>query len=169
MTMKNGGDNDGFDYLESPPIKQSTPQDGLYSLQTELAKYLKDIRRESLKNNPDILATTLVAGGKIIQNEDISTRIHFEVNGKQVRVYKVIFWTDASVTARMSVTGMSVDNDGFLMNGNLQTLEVPVDELYVITHGVGGTTGVNIPNGAEGTSANLFIYGFTIQDYDERN
>ncbi len=165
MTMRT------HDYLERPPLmepeRQATPNDNTFALHSMMEHYLKEIRNELCKTNPDVMCQTVVQGGPII-NDTKSHTVWFEVGGKRVTVYKTLMWSVSGLVVNASVTSMSNADDGFTIpsnplhaSSNVLQLNVPIFELAIATPS--GTIGVNIPSNLS-ANRSVFIYGFTIPD-----
>jgi hypothetical protein len=136
---------------------------GLISNQTDV---LADIRRELMKQNPEVLCTTVVQGGNVIQEANRNYKVFFEVGGKQVPIYALLAYsTLAGATAQvaLSVNSMSVFEDGIpFVAGDVLYQSLTVDSMYIMLAGTG-----TIVNGPATTDEGAFyLYGWTIPDYD---
>lgn len=168
----------GKDFLEAPDSPPGAPNllelAGLVNAQID---FLADIRRELMKQHPDVLCTTRVDGGNLIQAANTSYRVYFEIGGKPVPVYRTLVYSTipdvgGAAQAAISVNSMSYMDDGIPLHeivgehGWFQT-DVVVDSLYIMLASVGPPTfTVNGP--AVQNSGSLYIYGWTIPDYERR-
>jgi hypothetical protein len=154
-------------FLDAPPEAEpmTDPMSGVSSALGEQSSIMADIRRELLKLNPDVLTETKVVGGNIIDTL-APRRVFFEIGGKPVTVYKVIAWTTQNGTSiALSVGPMANVNDGFILTSSPTVLELPLDNLYLAYSTQGAEIIVNGPSNIA-TTGGVFIYGFTISDYD---
>ena len=159
----------GRDFLApSPPTPEASPYgQGLdvANAMTQLAMIMSDIRREQMKNHPEVLATTVVQGINTIPASDTnSKRVRFEVGGKPVTIYSL--WAYSSFTGKVSISvnSMANINDGhILVAGDQITLTLAVDSISVVSD---GSHALAINGPSDPTNGGLFLYGFTIPDYD---
>jgi len=176
-----------FDYLDRPP---STG----YSLDTSpitdrLDKQLGillDIRKELMKMNPSVLATTVVTDsmrsgqGDTLINDTNTHRIVFTVGGKPVQVYKCMIWgviTNSGIVrfsfVPMSGSGLGLQQ-GFTVQGNTTPPifldDITISELYFQGDSASNSFVVNgnTSVAASGATARggIFVYGFTIPDFE---
>lgn len=153
------------DFLEAP---KAFPIPGLVSAFekgfSQQALLLEDIRRELMKTHPDVLAITRLQGTNVPNGDDTSKRVFFELGGKPVTVHRILAWTNGNTPVSLSINSMLSVDDGIVVGITPLVLDISVDSLWIITDGSDDLF-VNQPNAAEDT---VWIYGFTIPDYDRR-
>jgi hypothetical protein len=134
---------------------------------TKQAIIFEDIRRELMKLNPEVLAVTKVQGSNTIAaNDSGDKRVYFEVGGKAVTVYRILIHSTYTSTIGISVNSMSKRQDGMSIAANaIVQLDIAVDSLHVSRV---AATALSINDPSDGTNGGLFIYGWTIPDF-ERN
>ncbi len=126
---------------------------------------LADIRRELLKQNPDVLAITKVQGSNVIDDTN-DHRVYFEVGGKPVTAYSILIYSTFTGTVALSPNSMSKQNDGILLaQGDVTVLPIAVDSLHIMTD---GSNPCSVNDSSDASEGGFFIYAFTIADY-ERN
>jgi len=154
--------NRTHDYLERPPMTPS-PSDNSFML-SQLKSVLDAIKLELLKDHPDVLCATKVDGGNLI-SDTLPHTVRFEVGGKPVTVHKTLLWNPTAKIVAASVTGLVTFADGFVIDASPITLSIPIQELSIAL--VTGATqiAVNMPSNLA-TDGSIFIYGFTIPDYE---
>jgi hypothetical protein len=133
----------------------------------EIARLLKDIRRELYKQNPDVLATVEVQNA--YQNQIADTNDHevrFEVGGKPVPIYGLMAYSTYDVNVFVSIQKMSSTLDGIqLAANNVLVLGNMIDTMHVMLASKSGN-GCYVNGPADATHGGVFLYGFTIPDYD---
>jgi len=153
------------DFLEEP---QAHPIPGLAEALTNgfnaQVEVLADIRRELMKSHPDVLAISRLQGSKIENGNNSSHKVYFELGGKPVTVYQIIAWTNDNTPVALSVNSMRAKDDGITLGTTPLVLNIAVDSVDIITDGSDDLF-LNQPDATEDT---VWIYGFTIPDYDRR-
>lgn len=131
------------------------------------AEILSSIHRELLKQNPNVLAVTRVQGSSPILAPDVNDhRVFFEVGGKAVEVYSLVIYSTFSGSLAVSPNSMSKLNDGMILSaGDVLVLPITVDSMHVLTD---GTADCPINNPSDDTDGALFIYGWTISEFENR-
>lgn len=156
------------DFLEEPIAR---PIPGITDLSQALVPHyevLCDIRRELMKRNPDVLAVTKVQGDNTIASGDESDhKVYFEIGGKAATVYRLLIYSTYTGDVAVSINGMGDINDGILLRDTDQPLvmDLSVDSVYVRGDGAHAIP-INVPS--DPTNGGVYIYGFTIPDYDRR-
>lgn len=147
----------------SPEPEKITPQ--LYT--ASMLAILRDIRRELIKQNPDVLASVVVqnAAANVIGDTN-NHRVYFQVSGKPVRIYKLVMFSsfDANVIVSVQPTANALDGIVLTNKNAVFELTVPLDDVNVRLASASNNCPVNGP--ADSAHGGLFIWGFTIADYD---
>lgn len=156
----------GRDFLAPAPTAEhpyGSSDDPLNAI-SGLQAVLIDIRRELMKQNPEVLTTTRVQGSNAIPSGDTaSKRVFFEVGGKPVTVYAI--WAFSSFTGNvyLSINSMATGNDGLVFAAGDQVyLPLAVDSIDILGDG----SNILQINTSDATNGGFFIYGWTIPDYD---
>lgn len=156
------------DLLEEtpPPTAQPVNPTALLGPSTEVTKLLSDIRRQLLKNNPDVLTQTRVQNGNTIAMGDSGThQVFFEVANKRATIYRLLIYSTFSGTVSISITGMARLNDGIpFAAGDLLMLDIAVESIYLVSD---GSADLPVNLGSDATDGALYIYGFTIPDSED--
>lgn len=167
MTDSNNGSFTGSDYLQVPPHqieRQTTPSDISFTTQLMLEHYFKQMRDELCKQNPNVLAETVVQFD-VIRTANYNYNVTFQVGGKPVTVYKTYIWSQSAKTIRASIAQMSSASDGFTVSGTPQLLHVPLTSIN-LTVTADSVLGVNVGT-SQNTDGSVFVYGFTIPNYPD--
>lgn len=166
----------GRDFLNGRPVAEpvtgalgSSPSE-LAILMAQQTDVMADIRRELMKQNPEVLTTTVVEGGgnNAIQLANKSYKVWFTVGGKPVPIYALLAYStiaDSNSVAQacISVASMSKFADGLPFHfEDVLYQSLAVENMYVMVQSAGAL--VNGPAGSDAGS--LYLYGFTIPDYD---
>ena len=158
------------DLLNASP---ATPVAGsnaeLAALMAEQADYLADIALGIRKLNPDVLCSAVVKGTSQVTNAITDLNCHevmFELGGKPVEVYKIFAFNTYANTMYMNVLSMSSIKDGIpIATGGSLEFGIPVNSFYLMLSALtAGSCPVNGPTTSD--VGGIFIYGFTIPDYD---
>jgi hypothetical protein len=150
------------------------------SLLQEQTDWLREIAFELRKSpNADVLCSTVVHGTSQLSNAISDTNVHevsFEVGGKPVSIYKLLAFStykavDAGLPITLSILSLANSMDGFVVPAVSATvaplfMAITIRSVWVKipTLASTGTCAVNGP--ADATYGGLFLYGFTIPDYD---
>ncbi len=158
----------GRDFLAPAPTVQQNPvnvSEDIANAISPLHDVMCDIRRELMKQNPEILAVTKVQGNNTIATADTSDhRVFFEVGGKPVTIYALWLYSSFQGNAYFSINSMSKGNDGLVVAAGDQIyLPLAIDSLHVLTDGSSACP-INTPS--DTSDGGLFIYGWTISDFD---
>ena len=146
----------------------------------EQTNYLREITLELRKSpNADVLCSAVVHGTSQLSNaiSDINSHeVSFEVGGKPVSIYKLLAFStykaaDAGLPITLSILSLANSMDGFIVPAVSATvaplfMAITVRSVWVQipTLASSGVCAVNGP--ADATNGGLFLYGFTIPDYD---
>lgn len=146
--------------VAQPPIGVSEDYTKAFTL---MQATLEDIRRELMKQNPEVLAFTRVQGLNTIAISDTqSHRVFFEVGGKPVTIYALWAYSTFSGNCYLSINSMATGKDGLVFaSGDQVYLPLAVDSVSILSDGSAA-----LPVNTAGASGGLFLYGFTIPDYD---
>src|ERR1035437_2226489 len=154
-------------------VSPATPEGGTLtqqnSLLVEQSDYLQEIALGIRKQTADVLCTTVVKGTSQLSNAITDLNCHevaFEIGGKPVEVYKILIYNTYAQTFYFSILSMSKINDGIpVIAGASMELHIPLNSLYLMLQTLSGT---NCPvNGPTATDVGgIFVYGFSIPDYD---
>lgn len=163
------------DLLEAPSVVGSSNAE-LLRLMAQQNDFLQNIAFEIRKQNPDVLCTAVVKGTGQNKNQNVivDTRSHevfFEVGGKPVEIYHLIAFSTYSTEVAFSIQSMSSFHDGIpLSAGDVYDLSVAVKSVYVMSPSSTDSTTPCPVNGpaenGESLVGGIFLYGFTIPDYD---
>ncbi len=162
------------DILEAPAVVGSDMGElaRLLGLQND---YLQDIAIYLRRQNADVLCSTVVKGTSQLTNAIGDTNSHevvFEVGGKPAEIYHLIAFSTWGHTVGLSVLSMANINDGIpLAYGDVYDLSVPTNSVYIMAPSatlvapliVNGPTN---PAAGEESAGGLFLYGYTIPDWD---
>ena len=161
---------------ESPAVPQGGSTAEQLQLMLEQADHLADIAQYLRRLTADVLCSAVVKHTSQLTNAITDTKSHeivFELGGKPVEIYQLLTFStltsgDADLPIYMTILSMANAKDGFKVpSGVVPPLMIPLK-----THSVYVTvpTLANnecIVNGpADSTYGGLFVYGFTIPDYD---
>lgn len=158
----------GRDFLAPAPTVQANPvgvSEDIANAVSAQYDVLLDIRRELMKQNPEVLAVTRVQGNNTIAAADTTDkRVFFEVGGKAVTIYALWAYSTYDGNVYLSINSMSKANDGLVFAAGDQIyLPLAIDSVHILSDGANALA-VNDPSNA--THGGLFIYGFTIPDFD---
>src|ERR1035437_1393783 len=102
------------DFLVAPPTTGGPPSSGeLAGLISDQTDVMADIRRELMKQSPEVLTTTVVEGGgnNAIQQADKSYKVWFTVGGKPVPIYALLAYStvaDSNGIAQVALSPVSM-------------------------------------------------------------
>ena len=156
------------DFLDQPQaVEAPRNADATTQAISAMGLVLADIRRELMKQNPEVLATTRVQGNNKIATSDTDNhKVYFEVGGKTITAYLLLIYSTFSGNVAVSVNGMANQNDGIVFAaGDLIVLPISVDSVYVMTD---GSADCPINGPADKVDGGLTINAFTIPDYDRQ-
>lgn len=162
------------DFLKADPTNPGSLSDSEKAALANMQQtnYLADIAKYLHRQNPDVLATAVVKGASQVSNgiqDSNSHEVVFEVGGKPVPIYSLLIYSTWTGTLSVSVLSLSKLNDGIpFIAGDAFTLQVPTNSIFVIapTATIAAPLIVNGP--ASPTLGGLFLYGYTISDFDNR-
>ena len=159
------------DMLERAPEVSGTGSEELARLMGEQNDYLQSIYMELRKQNADVLCTARVKGTSQLNNtivDDQSHEVVFMVGGKPVEVYHIQMYSSYQSPVAVSIHSLSNPNDGVILdNGDVYDLVIPVHSVYVQSYNAIDPGTPLIVNGPAHVSfGGLFLYAFTIPDYD---
>ena len=128
---------------------------------------LEDIRRELMKQNPDVLALSKIQGSDTIAASDTHDyRVFFEVGGKPVTAYRLLVFSTFSGTIAFSINSMSKINDGIPLGaGDMLSLDIAVDSIHLLSD---GSAACPFNGNSDASDGGIFVYGFTIPDFERR-
>jgi hypothetical protein len=164
----------------NPAVAEGSTNAIQNSLLIEQSDYLQQIALELRKLNADVLCSAVVLGTSQLSNAITDTNVHevsFEVGGKPVSIYKLLAFSTyksdaAALPIILSVLSLASGGlDGFYVpavSGTVQPLQMPISVrsvwVQIPTLSAANTCAVNGP--ADSTHGGLYLYGFTIPDYD---
>lgn len=158
------------DFLEDAPTVIGGSQARLMQLMSLQNDYLQEIAIHLRRQNSDVLTTTLVKGTSQLTNALTDTKSHeinFLLGGKPVEIYRLLIFSTYTQSITFSPLSLANVKDGIVLTATSAPLSLllPTHSLWVqATSLAGGTCSVNGP--ADSTNGGLFIYGFTIPDFE---
>lgn len=165
------------DFLDAGTVKASgSTNDLLNQLLAEQSDYLALIAQHMRESQADVLTqvvverTSQIGLGTVTPNTIVDLfphEVRFQLAGKPVLVYKTLIWSTYTKTIGVSVvrTSSSLDGMQFTSTTPPLILDIPVNELYV--HAAALTVANTLSVNGGSADGGLYIYGFTIPDYDQ--
>ncbi len=153
----------------NPAVAEGSSSAMQNALLLEQSDLLADIALAMRKQTPDVLCTTVVKGTSQVTNAITDLNCHevmFELGGKPVEVYKILLYNTYTNPMYWSILSMSKINDGIpVTSGTSMEYGIPTHSIFMM---IGTLSGTNCPvNGPTATNVGgIFVYGFTIPDYD---
>ena len=161
------------DFLKADPTPDMS-LDSLASLLTRQNDVLADIVRELRKQNANILASAVVRSTSQLSNsitDAYSHEVSFEVGGKPVPIYRLMAYSTYDGVVALSFLSMSKVNDGIpMIAGNVLDMQYETNSVYLQCATATLIAPVIVNGPSDTTVGGMFLYGFTIPDYDrDRN
>lgn len=136
----------------------------------------RDIARSLRKLTPDVLTSTVAERTNLTGYvpADTAIRVHFEIGGKPVTVYKILAFANdsGSQNIKINLEPPNANYDGFALPINAysseneaQVFDIPVTELWVYDQ-YGAFTVNRHSNSTEGNRS-LWLFGWTVPQFDE--
>lgn len=148
------------------PIGTGGADMDLIGVQSETNQLLRRVAQSLHKVTPDVLASVLVSGANPILAGDVQGhKVNFTINGKLCMVYRVMLFSTYQGVVGVSPVGMNNVLAGIQLSAVPIFLDIPISELYIATDGA-AVCNINAP--ADPTAGGVYIYPFTIPDYDAR-
>ena len=163
------------DFLEKSPGVVGSSTEELTALLREQTNYMADIALYLRQLNADVLASAIVKNTNQFTNGIIDNNNHevvFQVGGKPVEIHRLLafntfFASDAPLPVSLSVLSMNNIKDGVPVTTTPFMWEIHTHSVHVITNYVDIATVPLVVNGpADATHGGLYLYGFTIPDWD---
>ena len=153
----------------NPAVAEGSTTAMQNSLLMEQSDYLADIALAMRKQTPDVLCSTVVKNTSQVTNAITDLNCHevlFEVGGKPVEVYKILIYNTYANPMYWSIVSMSKIDDGIpVTSGTSMEYGIPTHSIYIMIKTLSGTScPVNGPTATD--VGGIFVYGFTIPDYD---
>ncbi len=165
------------DFLNHDPTQAPAPNltEQNLLLGAQQVDHLAEIAMYLRRQNADVLASAVVKGTSQLSNAISDTKSHevmFEVGGKPVTIYRLLafstWWTGAAArTIGLSVLSLSKVGDGYpLITNGLLNLTIPLSSVHVMSADATIANPLIVNGPADATLGGLFIYGFTVPDWD---
>lgn len=139
-------------------------------LMHQQTNYLAEIANYLRRQNADVLTSAVVRGASQLSNGIADNKCHeivFEVGGKPVEVYQVLIFSTWDGTIAVSPLSMATIRDGIqLAATDVYNFNIPTSSIWAMT---ADSVSVSVPlivNGPAGAGGGLFVYGYTIPDWD---
>lgn len=158
------------DFLTAPAAAEGSGILPLAALMAEQNDVLQDIAAYLRRRVPDVLCTA-VARGTGSNNSIVTpnaTQVLFEVGGKPVPIFRLLAFSTWTGVLVLSILSMANAKDGIpMVAGTPIVLDIPIDGGVWVSSATASFAQPLIVNGpADPTNGGVFLYGFTIPDYD---
>jgi len=162
------------DFLERAPAVVGSSNEEMIALLREQNDYMQDIALYLRQLNADVLATAIVLSSDqftIAITDTNSHEVKFQVGGKPVEIHKLLAFNtfnsgSAAIAVSLSVQSLSKVADGVPVTTTPFWWDIHTHSVFVRTAYDGLSTHPLVVNGPSDSFGGLFLYGFTIPDWD---
>lgn len=129
---------------------------------------LLDLRRELMKQNPDVMCMSIVQNGGQYDSliSDLQTHeISFMQGNKRRTAFLIVAWSTYSSVFLNLTRGNP--NDGFAVPSAPISIYAPLESVYASISAVNGS-GCPVNGNTVAGTGGLYVYAFTIPDMDEK-